>query len=45
MKTLEEFASGHDSTGVIRWEPYLEKQIVEYVESNSVLRDFVKFIH
>lgn len=40
MKTLEEFASGHDSTGVIRWEPYLEKQIVEYVESNSVLRDF-----
>lgn len=42
MKTLEEFAAGGSSTGVVRWEPILEKQIVQYVESNSVLRDLCR---
>lgn len=39
MKQLEEFAQGGSSSGTVRWEPYLEKTIQQYVESNSVLRD------
>lgn len=40
MKTLEEFAAGGSSSGNIRWEPYLSKEIVQYVESKSILRQF-----
>ena len=38
MNGIEEFAEGGTSSGKIRWEPYLEKAIEQYVESNSVLR-------
>ena len=40
MKTLEEFAQGTSSSGNVRWEPYLSKEIVQYVESKSILRQF-----
>lgn len=40
MNGIEEFAEGGTSSGKIRWEPYLEKAIDQYVESNSVLRQF-----
>ena len=44
MKTLREFTGepGSGTTGNIRWEPQLEKKIVKYVESNSVLRDLCR---
>jgi N4-gp56 family major capsid protein len=40
MEKIETFADGGVSSGDIRWEPYLERQIMEYIESNSVMRNF-----
>jgi N4-gp56 family major capsid protein len=40
MEKIEAFADGGVTSGDIRWEPYLERRIMEYIESNSVLREF-----
>lgn len=40
MEKIEAFAEGGVASGDIRWEPYLERRIMEYIESNSVLREF-----
>lgn len=42
MKNIEEFAGapGGASSANERWEPYLEKAIEDYLESESVLRQF-----
>lgn len=38
MQSIDNFAAGGSSSQRIRWEPYLEKVIEDYMESNSVLR-------
>jgi hypothetical protein len=40
MEKIETFADGGYTSGTIRWEPYLERTIDRYIESNSVLRNF-----
>ena len=40
MQKIENFAKGGSSTKTNRWEPYLEKIIEDYLESNSILRQF-----
>lgn len=45
MRTLEEFAiDGGATTGVIRWEPLLERTIMRYTESNTVLQDYCTIV-
>lgn len=41
MQDINYFAEGSTSTGDIRWEPYLEKKIMEYIEQESILRNYV----
>ncbi len=41
MEDISYFAEGGYSTGDIRWEPYLEQRIQEYIEEESVLRNYV----
>lgn len=40
MKPIESFAQGLTTGSDIRWETYLEKMMIEYVESSSVLRNY-----
>lgn len=40
METMETFADGGFTTANTRWEIYLEKSIMEYIESNTVMRNF-----
>lgn len=42
MRTIDDFTDypGASSSNIIRWEPYLEKSIEGYLESNSILRQF-----
>jgi hypothetical protein len=40
MEPIVELATGGNTTGTVRWEKYLEKDIEDYLESNSILRQF-----
>jgi len=40
MQDIERFIDGGFTTGDIRWEPYLEKRIMEYIETNTILRQY-----
>jgi len=41
MEKIETFADvGGYTSGTIRWEPYLERKIMKYIESKSVLRNY-----
>jgi hypothetical protein len=40
MEPIVELATGGNATGTVRWEKYLEKDIEDYLESNSILRQF-----
>jgi len=40
MEDLRTFADGGFTTADIRWEVYLEKTIMRYIESNTVMRDY-----
>jgi hypothetical protein len=40
MEDIQTFADGGYTSGTIRWEPYLEKTIMRYIESSSVLRNY-----
>lgn len=40
MEQIETFADGGYTSGDIRTEPYLERKIMKYIESSSVLRDY-----
>jgi HK97 family phage major capsid protein len=40
MESIQVFADGGFTSGDIRWEPYLERTIVRYIESKTVMRNF-----
>lgn len=40
MEPIVELTDGGNTTGTVRWEKYLEKDIEDYLESNSILRQF-----
>jgi hypothetical protein len=40
MKSAKYFADGGITTGDIRWEPWLERKIMQYLERMSVLRQY-----
>lgn len=40
MRDAKYFADGGVTTGDIRWEPYLERKIMQYLEQMSVLRQY-----
>ena len=40
MEKIEAFAEGGSTSGDIRWEPFLDREIMRYIESNSVMRDY-----
>lgn len=44
MQDIERFAGedGGFTTGDVRWEPYLEKVLLEYIEKMSILRNYVQ---
>lgn len=42
MQDSNYFAEGGFTTGDVRWEPYLEHQVMQYIENTSVLRKYCK---
>lgn len=40
MEPIVELATGGNTTGTVRWEKYLEKDIEDYLEFNSIMRQF-----
>jgi N4-gp56 family major capsid protein len=46
MQDIERFAGeeGGFTTGDVRWEPYLERVLLEYIEKMSILRNYVQVL-